>query len=59
MNPVHVVEPEDVLTKVVGRLITDWHMDTEGLYFALDDGACVAFIGDFMVSIVQDKGSVQ
>ena len=49
---ISLVEPEDVLGKVVGRKVLQWNLDDEGLYLELDDGTSLVFIGQFAISVI-------
>jgi hypothetical protein len=49
---ISLVEPEDVLGKVVGRKVLQWNLDDDGLYLELDDGTSLVFIGQFAISVI-------
>lgn len=59
MNPLRVVEPEEVLDRATGRKIIGWHLDDEGLYLSLDDGGSVVFYGSFAISVVGQEDALQ
>ena len=49
---ISLVEPEDVLGKVVGRKVLQWNLDDDGLCLELDDGTSLVFIGQFAISVI-------
>jgi len=51
-DPLYVGEVEEVMDRAVGRKITDYELNSEGLHLFLEDGGCLLFVGQFAVAAV-------